>query len=364
MLVAALACGSEPSAPIADSGVDPDGGTVGYEPVPPEAPQVPRLTPCPQGWREVVDADDASIATCDPWPETGREDCAIDEAHFPGGAGCEAIGTPCPAGDFAEDLPAGAVVYVRAGTGAGGDGSLAAPFGAIADALATAVPGAIVALSKGTFDEIVTISSPVTIWGACPAETLVGSTAPADAASIAIDVSDTVEIRNLRVEGARWGVDLLPDAGPVTIEGVVFSSNVGEAIVAEADTTLTLRRVAVLDTNAIDTGDFGSALQAEYRASVDVDGAVLDGNHAEAVILYDPGTHLVARNGVALFDDLASKRVAIGRDDSGSCLPARLLFKVSDVAVPIDTDEAQARRIDEMFFVAGYPVRLLSMRML
>ena len=65
-----------------------------------------------------------------------------------------------------------------------------------------------------------------------------------------------------------------------------------------------------------------------------------------------------------MFDDLASKRVAIGRDDSGSCLPARLLFKVSDVAVPIDTDEAQARRIDEMFFVAGYPVRLLSMRML
>src|SRR5437867_3061706 len=66
--------------------------------------------------------------------------------------------------------------------------------------------------------------------------------------------------------------------------------------------------------------------------------------------------------------DLAHKRVAIGREGSGTYLTARLLFKVSEVAprqmVPIDTDEAlaelKARRIDAMFYVAGYPVRLLT----
>ena len=84
--------------------------------------------------------------------------------------------------------------------------------------------------------------------------------------------------------------------------------------------------------------------------------------------LYNEEIHLLARNGVASFDELANKRVAIGREGSGTYLTTRLLFKVSEVApremVPIDTDEAlaelKAGRIDAMFFVAGYPVRLLS----
>jgi len=84
--------------------------------------------------------------------------------------------------------------------------------------------------------------------------------------------------------------------------------------------------------------------------------------------LYNEEIHVLAQKGVASFDDLANKRVAIGREGSGTYLTARLLFKVSEVAprqmVPIDTDEAlaelKARRIDAMFYVAGYPVRLLT----
>ena len=78
--------------------------------------------------------------------------------------------------------------------------------------------------------------------------------------------------------------------------------------------------------------------------------------------------HLLARKGMASFDDLANPRVAIGREGSGTYLTVRLLFKLSEVApremVPIDTDEAlaelKAGRIDAMFFVAGYPVKLLA----
>jgi TRAP transporter TAXI family solute receptor len=84
--------------------------------------------------------------------------------------------------------------------------------------------------------------------------------------------------------------------------------------------------------------------------------------------LYNEEIHLLARRGIGSFDDLAGKRVAIGREGSGTYLTTRLLFKVSEVApremVPIDTDEAlaelKAGRIDAMFFVAGYPVRLLA----
>jgi hypothetical protein len=84
--------------------------------------------------------------------------------------------------------------------------------------------------------------------------------------------------------------------------------------------------------------------------------------------LYNEEIHVVGRRDIRDFDDLADRRVAIGREGSGTYLTARLLFKTSEVApkemVPIDTDEAlaelKAGRIDAMFFVAGYPVKLLT----
>jgi TRAP transporter TAXI family solute receptor len=84
--------------------------------------------------------------------------------------------------------------------------------------------------------------------------------------------------------------------------------------------------------------------------------------------LYNEEVHLVGKRGIAEFDDLAGRRVAVGREGSGTYLTARLLFKLAEVApsemVPIDTQEAlaelKAGRIDAMFYVAGYPVRLLK----
>src|SRR5713101_8411705 len=84
--------------------------------------------------------------------------------------------------------------------------------------------------------------------------------------------------------------------------------------------------------------------------------------------LYNEEIHLLGRRDIADFDDLADKRVAIGREGSGTYLTTRLLFKVSDVTpkemVPIDTDEAltelKAGRIDAMSYVAGYPGRLFT----
>jgi TRAP transporter TAXI family solute receptor len=84
--------------------------------------------------------------------------------------------------------------------------------------------------------------------------------------------------------------------------------------------------------------------------------------------LYNEEIHILGRPGITEFDDLADRRVAIGREGSGTYLTARLLFNVADVAaremVPIDTDEAlaelKAGRLDAMFYVAGYPVKLFS----
>jgi hypothetical protein len=84
--------------------------------------------------------------------------------------------------------------------------------------------------------------------------------------------------------------------------------------------------------------------------------------------LYNEEIHLLGRKEITDFDDLTDRRVAIGREGSGTYLTARLLFKVSDVQpremVLIDTDEAlaelKAGRIDAMFYVAGYPVKLFT----
>jgi uncharacterized protein len=83
---------------------------------------------------------------------------------------------------------------------------------------------------------------------------------------------------------------------------------------------------------------------------------------------YNEEVHLLGRKGITDFDDLAGRKVAVGREGSGTYLTARLLFKLSEVApaemVYIDTSEAlaelKAGRVDAMFYVAGYPVKLLK----
>jgi TRAP transporter TAXI family solute receptor len=84
--------------------------------------------------------------------------------------------------------------------------------------------------------------------------------------------------------------------------------------------------------------------------------------------LYNEEIHILGRKGITDFDDLADRRVAIGREGSGTYLTARILLKMADIApretVLIDTDEAlaelKAGRIDAMFYVAGYPVKLFT----
>ena len=84
--------------------------------------------------------------------------------------------------------------------------------------------------------------------------------------------------------------------------------------------------------------------------------------------LYNEEVHLLGRQELADFDGLAGKRVAVGKEGSGTYLTAKLLFEVSDVKpaemVSVGTDEALAQLkrgdIDAMFYVAGYPVKLFE----
>ena len=84
--------------------------------------------------------------------------------------------------------------------------------------------------------------------------------------------------------------------------------------------------------------------------------------------LYNEEVHLLAHKDIADFEDLADRSVAIGEEGSGIYLTARLLFESSDVKprdmVPVGPVEALAMlkqgKIDAMFYVAGYPVKLFT----
>lgn len=84
--------------------------------------------------------------------------------------------------------------------------------------------------------------------------------------------------------------------------------------------------------------------------------------------LYNEEIHLLGKRDISDFDHLSGKRVAIGTEGSGNYLTARLLFKVSGidpaVMLTMGLDEAltqlKAGKIDAMFYVAGYPVKLFA----
>ncbi len=84
--------------------------------------------------------------------------------------------------------------------------------------------------------------------------------------------------------------------------------------------------------------------------------------------LYNEEIHLIGQNVLHGFPDLQGKKVAIGKEGSGTYLTAQLLFEISGVQpsekVTIGTNDAlhalKEGSIDAMFYVAGYPVKLLS----
>ena len=84
--------------------------------------------------------------------------------------------------------------------------------------------------------------------------------------------------------------------------------------------------------------------------------------------LYNEEIHLLGRGDIEGFDDLEGRKVAIGKEGSGTYLTTRLLFEVSEIRpaemITLGTERAlaalKAGQIDAMFYVAGLPVKLFS----
>jgi TRAP transporter TAXI family solute receptor len=84
--------------------------------------------------------------------------------------------------------------------------------------------------------------------------------------------------------------------------------------------------------------------------------------------LYNEEIHVLGQKTLQRFADLQGKKVAVGKEGSGTYLTARLLFEISGVQpaemLTLGTNDALAGlkngTVDAMFYVAGYPVKLLA----
>lgn len=84
--------------------------------------------------------------------------------------------------------------------------------------------------------------------------------------------------------------------------------------------------------------------------------------------LYNEEIHVLARRDIASLKDLAGRRVAVGKKDSGTFLTATLILDIMQVKagerLDVNPDEALPKllsgEIDALFYVAGAPAALFS----
>lgn len=294
----AAGCGSDP---VADAGAAEDAGvdaapdaSVPYAPAPPEPParpELPRIEPCPAGWRAVPDQDDPRIVSCDPFPEAGPRDCPAGQVHWAGGPECALVGPVCPAGRWADDLPPkGVVLRVAPDAADGGDGTAERPFVTIALALDVATEGSIVALARGTYEEPVSVPDGVEVRGACAAETILAPAAAPGRAVVTL-ARRGGSLRRVTVRGPRSGIsvqaaDTMAEA--VVVEGArEFGISVGSAA------SVRLVDVVVRDHEQLDgLFEVGAGLLVSGEAEVDVERAAFE--RSELIAIWVKGGVLVA----------------------------------------------------------------------
>lgn len=276
LLTALAACGDDGTAPDAgDAGtVDADGGLdAAWAPVPPAAPAPPVLVPCPPGWREVPldGSSDDGLTVCDPWPVTGREDCAAGAAHFPGTAGCASLGPACPDDGTPTDLPPGRpVIHVRAGS-AGGAGTLAAPYGTISEASAVALPGSVIAVAAGAYEEEVTLGAGVALVGACVAGTSITSPTPRTDRGVINPAGADVEVRNLSIgPSPRPGLWIVGEGVSAVVTDVAITGTEVVGISVESGARLDADRLTIREVENPSPVTLGRGLNVELGATATV----------------------------------------------------------------------------------------------
>ncbi len=247
---------------------------------PPEPPEPPELR-CPQGWSvNTLRSEPTAIQICDPRTESSRLDCPNGSSRPLGASECVPVGRACPGtGRFAEGATGW---FVDSTAAAGGDGSRAAPYRALGDALAVAAAGDTILLSVGDHDfagavsDLGLVDRLVTIRGACAAQTTLNVAAAIDASDVYVAFEDVrIEAPDglwsgsagrLEITGAdlRLGGATTPIAvtgGELVIREVVADASPGFVEVTSGTSTIASSVIRAVGGNIVGaTGGVSSSL--------------------------------------------------------------------------------------------------------
>ena len=278
-------------------------------PAPPELPDFGGS--CPAGWSGVL-TPDGVVTVCSPWPEQGMDSCLPGQVHLPGESSCTPVGSECPTDDWSEELHGSRqYLYVHALGAVSGDGSMERPFGTLDAATKYATPGTTIMVSKGVFNESVTIPAGVTMVGACADETIVTPPSTTSKTAAVEAKGHGTGVRDLTIRGGWPGILVSGADTSMRVHDVVIEQARGYGIHAAAGADVTLESVLVVSTEAVSegTGD-GQGLHVETGAQVSLIRSVLRANHTAGIQAQGDGTN-VHLDGVVVAD------TRLGSDERG-----------------------------------------------
>jgi hypothetical protein len=159
---------------------------------------------------------------------------------------------PCGAGKWGNIPIDPGTVHVDSGyAGADANGSSSKPFASLAKALATAAPGALIAIAAGKYSGPLVVDRPLRIWGTCPEQVELASNASGKPVLTFAAGSEGSEAHAFALTGAGNGIEVvaggailldrvffhdlasggvLAKSGSITIDGALFDRTIGAAV--------------------------------------------------------------------------------------------------------------------------------------
>lgn len=307
---------------------------------PPMSPSPVEVT-CPTGWTvNTIANQDPPIQICDPRIAQDRFDCPLGEARKLGDDACTRVGRACPAaGRFAEGVTG---LFVDPTAAAGGDGTLAAPYRTLDEALDVADGSAPILLSVGRHTSATrnalldagTAEAPITIRGACATETTLAGGFDG--------MRSHLRLEDLAVDAS--GAFYVGAGGSVALEGVALESTVAPIPIYQSNGALLLRDVV-----ADSSGGFVHAVES----SVVVDGVVaraVDGHIVEVT----GGPSATVRD--AVFVSGRRERPLLRIDEATLVQLQRVAFEEA-VWTAVHIDGGESASIEDLFFRTESGVR-------
>lgn len=276
-------------------------------------PAPPQLTP-----REGCPGSMSEEGVCLPMVEhlegldAFPQECPAGTMALAGELDCVPIGTDCPQeGEAWHDE---ATLRERAGVGYTGrilyasasadpeaeaDGTRALPFATIAQALASAASGDILALGPGEYAEAVALSRRVALVGACPtATTLVAPQPDQRLPTVHITSQQGALLSDLRITGDRPGIETarVDDA---VVQSVWIDGVLGIGVVSLGTRSLRVAHTLISDTRPLANFQYGHGIDAAQGSTVQIERSTFIRNRDTGILADGQGTALTLHDVIA-----------------------------------------------------------------